>query len=432
MASFPHGLYESLVTEALATRLEALPRNRQASTDALRTAEAADRIAWHIASVVERAIEMLPESQRTEAGMALARSLVDRVVEGSNVAELSDQRPSDPAEVLRGVHRLRPDGTPAQIEAPAHPAPGLRAPHQRPRRARRGPPGRRGDRVGRPHRPDHGVHPPLRDPAAAGEAAEARGRRRHAPGPDYYVHRLHRARRAGLAPGARRRRPGLLRHHQHAPPRQGLALPPRLRLLHRLRRLVQPHPLGAGDGPRVERPDLRRPQPLHRREGGRGLRELLGGGRLRAVRRRALRRRRRPRPARRRPRDPPAHRDPTVPVPGAAAGADRAVPGARAPPEPAGGRHRDGEDRHGRAGLPAAAEGAAGQGRAGAAPLRRPPGGDPDPEPGHVRPRAPGREFRRGVGRGPEAGGVRPRLRVHPVARTRAAWTPLRPTTSTW
>ncbi len=121
MASFPHGLYESLVTEALATRLEALPRNRQASTDALRTAEAADRIAWHIASVVERAIEMLPESQRTEAGIALARSLVDRVVEGSSVAELSDQRPSDPAEVLRGVHRLRPDGTPAQVEGPLIP-----------------------------------------------------------------------------------------------------------------------------------------------------------------------------------------------------------------------------------------------------------------------------------------------------------------------
>lgn len=121
MTSFPRGLYESLVTEALAARLEALPADRGASTDALRTAEAADRIAWHISSVVERAIEMLPESQRTAVGVELARSLVDRVVEGTAVEELSDQRPSDPAGVLRGIHRLNPAGDPTPIDAPLIP-----------------------------------------------------------------------------------------------------------------------------------------------------------------------------------------------------------------------------------------------------------------------------------------------------------------------
>jgi len=121
MTGFPHGLYESLVTEALAARLEALEPDRRAQTDGLRNAEAADRIAWHIASVVERAIEMLPESQRAAAGVELARSLVDRVVEGTAVADLSDLRPHNPAGVLRGVHQLHPNGEPKPIDAPLIP-----------------------------------------------------------------------------------------------------------------------------------------------------------------------------------------------------------------------------------------------------------------------------------------------------------------------
>jgi HKD family nuclease len=46
---------------------------------------------------------------------------VDRVVEHTNVAELSDERPADLANVLRAVHRLRPDGAPRQIDAPLIP-----------------------------------------------------------------------------------------------------------------------------------------------------------------------------------------------------------------------------------------------------------------------------------------------------------------------
>jgi superfamily II DNA or RNA helicase/HKD family nuclease len=121
VTSFPSGLYEALVTEALAARLEHLPPDRHPSTASLRTAEAADRIAWHIASVVERAIEMLPESERTEVGVDLARELVNRVVEGTAVAALQEERPLDTANVLRGIHRLRPDGQPASIDAPLIP-----------------------------------------------------------------------------------------------------------------------------------------------------------------------------------------------------------------------------------------------------------------------------------------------------------------------
>lgn len=121
MTYFPPGLYETLVTEALAARSETLPRDRRTQIDILRTAEAADRIAWHISSVVERAIEMLPERDRAAVAIELARMLVDRIVEATAVTELEGERPVESASVLRAVHRLRPDGQPATIDAPLIP-----------------------------------------------------------------------------------------------------------------------------------------------------------------------------------------------------------------------------------------------------------------------------------------------------------------------
>src|SRR5690625_208686 len=89
MPLLPHGLYESLVTEALAERLDRLPEDRRKHSDELRTAEAADRIAWHVAAVVERAIDMLPEAERADAGVALARTLVDTIVGATDDAPAS-------------------------------------------------------------------------------------------------------------------------------------------------------------------------------------------------------------------------------------------------------------------------------------------------------------------------------------------------------
>lgn len=121
MTPFPHGLYELLITEGLSSKLANLPNDRRPRADTLRAAEAADRIAWHVASTIERAIEMLPEAERPKVGIELARTLVDRIVEKSNLAELMDHRPGDAAEVLRGVYRLRPDGEPSTIDEPLIP-----------------------------------------------------------------------------------------------------------------------------------------------------------------------------------------------------------------------------------------------------------------------------------------------------------------------
>lgn len=59
------------------------------------------------ASAVERAIKMLSEFQRIAAGAKLARSLVDRVMEGTAVPELAKQRP--PARRPRSLAAERED-----------------------------------------------------------------------------------------------------------------------------------------------------------------------------------------------------------------------------------------------------------------------------------------------------------------------------------
>lgn len=121
MSEFSSGLYELLVTEALQAHLAKLPSDRVARTEPIRSAEAADRIAYHISSVVERAIEMFPESKRTAAGIELARSLVDWVVRHTSVSQLQAERPVGSTELLRAVERLRPDGTPSHLESPLIP-----------------------------------------------------------------------------------------------------------------------------------------------------------------------------------------------------------------------------------------------------------------------------------------------------------------------
>lgn len=119
--TLPYGLYESIVTEGLASKLARLHGERQALSDPVRAAEAADRIAWHVASVVERAIEMLPDAERTRIGVELARTLIDGILEQTNLSELADQQLSDRGQVLRAIRPLRPDGEPAAVDVPLIP-----------------------------------------------------------------------------------------------------------------------------------------------------------------------------------------------------------------------------------------------------------------------------------------------------------------------
>ena len=115
------GLYEVLITEAVASALEKLDWRLKPVRADLRDAEAPDRIALHLASIVRRVVAGLPEEGRAATSVGLARALlgqVDRHVDG---AEVSTDVPIEPASVLRAIAALRPDGSAETVLEPLIP-----------------------------------------------------------------------------------------------------------------------------------------------------------------------------------------------------------------------------------------------------------------------------------------------------------------------
>ena len=115
------GLYEVLITEALQEQLGRLGGSLEAIRAGLRAPEAADRIALHMARVVERAIGAIDEGQRATVGIDLARRLIDMIRTLPSAGELGTERPVASGEVLRSVVGHLPDGRPESIAEPLIP-----------------------------------------------------------------------------------------------------------------------------------------------------------------------------------------------------------------------------------------------------------------------------------------------------------------------
>ncbi len=113
------GLYESLITEGLAAQLAELGGHMASEQRALRSAEAADRVAWHLSRQVERALADVSEGRRVEVGLTVARELLRCL--GEMVTADSSAAPVDPARVLHKVTRRRPDGSPGTLAEPLIP-----------------------------------------------------------------------------------------------------------------------------------------------------------------------------------------------------------------------------------------------------------------------------------------------------------------------
>ena len=79
MTILPRGLYEQLLTQLLQSELASQPDDRKVQLSNLHPAEAPDRIALHLATVIERALSSLHEDDRIEIGVALARELIERI-----------------------------------------------------------------------------------------------------------------------------------------------------------------------------------------------------------------------------------------------------------------------------------------------------------------------------------------------------------------
>jgi len=121
MQAFGRGLYEQLITEAIHAALADLDPAFSPQREPLRRAEAADRLALHVARMVERVVADIPEADRVERGIALARGLIRALADETDTPGLRDDVPIAENPVLRAVLARQPDGTPESIESPLIP-----------------------------------------------------------------------------------------------------------------------------------------------------------------------------------------------------------------------------------------------------------------------------------------------------------------------
>ena len=117
----PRGLYEALLTKTLAKAIAQLPVGLEPATEPLRAADAADRIAFHVARAVERTLDDLPDNDR----VTLGTELVGRVLQALATRHENGRFHSDVLEgagaVLRSVSTKLPDGRAESIPQPLIP-----------------------------------------------------------------------------------------------------------------------------------------------------------------------------------------------------------------------------------------------------------------------------------------------------------------------
>ena len=121
MSEPKRGLYETLISEALQSELANLDSSLKSRRENLRSAEAADRITFHLARIFERAIAAIAEEDRATAGIELARQIIDVIRQLPSGANLESSRPVSPGEVLHGIFGHLPDGRRETIKQPLIP-----------------------------------------------------------------------------------------------------------------------------------------------------------------------------------------------------------------------------------------------------------------------------------------------------------------------
>jgi superfamily II DNA or RNA helicase/HKD family nuclease len=120
MTEIPRGLYQSLITEALVERIRTLESKLFARCVELHHAEVADRIATHLARVIERAINSIEDNRRVTDGIMLTRQLISTIVENTR-ADLLSEQPIGSGQLLSAVLSVQPDGRPENLGEPLIP-----------------------------------------------------------------------------------------------------------------------------------------------------------------------------------------------------------------------------------------------------------------------------------------------------------------------
>lgn len=120
MSALPNGLFEQLITDTIKKDLTDVPSSLHVLRSPLHPEEAPDRIAFHLASLIKRAIGGLDTGQRVEVGLELARHIVRLLDASGKAVDLLDS-PAASGDVLRAITSLLPDGSPAKISLPSTP-----------------------------------------------------------------------------------------------------------------------------------------------------------------------------------------------------------------------------------------------------------------------------------------------------------------------
>lgn len=112
------GLYEVLLDEALASQLGTVDQ-RLVDQTSLRSADAADRIALHLARQVERAVASFSESERVTKGIEIARRMLALLAAQPGRAAVD--LPLATGDVLRAINTFSPDGSVRKVKQPLIP-----------------------------------------------------------------------------------------------------------------------------------------------------------------------------------------------------------------------------------------------------------------------------------------------------------------------
>lgn len=121
MSGLGRGLHEALITQALEAQLRELDARLEARRQILRPAEVPDRFAMHLGRIVARALSSVPDERRIDAGLGLAKKILETIEATVEETDVLREQPVEPASLLRAVLRRRPDGTPEPLGEPLIP-----------------------------------------------------------------------------------------------------------------------------------------------------------------------------------------------------------------------------------------------------------------------------------------------------------------------
>ena len=118
MNEIDRGLYQSLLTESLVQQLQELDIHLTARQSDLHVEEAPDRLAMHLAKVIQTAIASLSKDKRIEVGGELTQKLIQLLVDSTQANDLKTEKLALPPRMLKSIDGRKPDGTIDEVVEP--------------------------------------------------------------------------------------------------------------------------------------------------------------------------------------------------------------------------------------------------------------------------------------------------------------------------